>query len=360
MTRLTWRQFRVPALALFAAVAAVAVVALLTGPGLAHLYADAMVACHRGGDCSSANQAFVRDHSPLVQAADVLVTVVPGLSGMFWGAPLIAREIESGTLQLIWTQTVTRTRWLLVKLGVLGLASALVSGSISLIVTWWARPMDDATAAVYGTFGSRNLVPIGYAAFAFAFGVTSGLLIRRTVPAMAATLFGFVAVRIGMTFGIRPRLVYPVHQALALDPTSTGFGSALSPSLVLKALFNGGPSSALAPSTPDLPNAWIYSTRVVDGAGKDLTNAVLNATCPGVTTGGGAAPTVSGHTPVSHDVQQQAQTCVSKIGATYHELVTYQPASRYWSLQWEEFALYVVAAFLLCVLCLWLVRRRNA
>ena len=36
---------------------------------------------------------------------------------MFWGAPLLAREFETGTFRLAWTQSVTRTRWLAVKLG---------------------------------------------------------------------------------------------------------------------------------------------------------------------------------------------------------------------------------------------------
>jgi len=342
------------------ALVVVAALAALTGPNLAHVYAATMAACLPTGDCSSATQAFLHTDSALHTTFDTLVTVVPGLLGVFWGAPLIAREIESGTFPLIWTQSVTRTRWLVVKLVVVGLASMLVAGLLSLIITWWASPLDRAGAAVYGTFGSRDLVPIGYAAFAFALGVAAGMLIRRTVPAMAVTLFVFVVVRVGATFGIRPRIIGPAHQVLALNPASTGFGSAISPSILLNSLFNGGPSSALDPATPNLPNAWIYSTRVVDGAGHDLTNAVLNADCPGVANGGGGGgPVVSGHTPVSQAGQEQAHACVSKVGATYHELVTYQPASRYWTFQWYELAIYSAVALLLGAFCVWWVRRRR-
>jgi len=39
----------------------------------------------------------------------------PALLGIFWGAPLIARELETGTCRLAWNQSVTRTRWLTVK-----------------------------------------------------------------------------------------------------------------------------------------------------------------------------------------------------------------------------------------------------
>ena len=51
---------------------------------------------------------------------------------------------------------------------------------------------------------------------------------------------------------------------------------------------------------------------------------------------------------------------MSKVGATYHELVTYQPASRYWTFQWAETAVYVGLAILLAGACLWWVRRRIA
>ena len=72
----------------------------------------------------------------------VLVIVVPGIIGIFWGAPLVARELETGTFRLAWTQSVTRTRWLAVKLAVVGLASMAVAGLLSLMVTWWASPLD--------------------------------------------------------------------------------------------------------------------------------------------------------------------------------------------------------------------------
>ena len=358
MMRLAWRQFRTPAAVACGALLVVAVLAVLTGPGLAHAYTTTMAACRRTDSCPSATATFARTDSVLRTTFGTLVTIVPALLGMFWGAPLIAREIEGGTIPLVWTQSVTRTRWLVVKLGVVGLASILAAGLLSLIVTWWAHPLDQAAAAAYDTFSERDLTPIGYAALAFTLGVTAGMLIRRTVPTMAVTLFTFVVVRVGVTYAIRPRLVDPAHRTLAIDPASTGFGSETSPGSMLNSLFNGGPSSALEPATPKLPNAWIYSTRVVDNTGHDLTNKVLDADCPGVAAGGGA-PAVPGHVQAPESAHQQMQQCVSKIGATYHELVTYQPSNRYWALQWQELALYGMAALLLAVFCAWWVRHRR-
>jgi ABC-type transport system involved in multi-copper enzyme maturation permease subunit len=361
MIRLSWRQFRTPAIVALLALVVAAVVAAVTGPSLAHAYAATMAACRATGDCASAMQGFARNDNALLSSFNTLVTVVPALLGAFWGAPLIAREIESRTFPLVWTQSVTRTRWLVVKLVVVGLSSMLVAGLLSLIVTWWARPLDQAAASAYVTFDSRDLVPIGYAAFAFALGVMAGMLIRRTVPAMAVTLFVFLVVRVTTTFAIRPRIITPTHLVQALDPASTGFGSEISPTILLNTLFNGGPSSALDPAPPNLSNVWIYSTRVVDGSGHDLTNAVLNATCPGVANGGGGTggPTVPGHIPVSQDRAEQARTCITKIGTTFHELVTYQPATHYWALQWAELAIYSAAALLLGAFCVWWLRRHR-
>src|SRR5262245_49566188 len=278
MIRLVWRQFRTPAVAAAVSLLVVAAFAAVTGPDLAHAYAATLAACDRAGDCQSATAAFAHTDSALNIAFGMLVMTAPALVGVFWGAPLVAREIEAGTLPLVWTQSVTRTRWLLVKLAVVGLASALAAGLLSLVVTWWARPLDDAATTVYATFGQRDIAPIGYALFSFALGVAVGVLVRRTVPAMAVTLFVFVAVRVSSTYGLRPRILAPEHQVLALDPVRTGFGSAVSPSILLNSLFNGGPTSALDPATPTIPNAWMYSTRVVDAQGHDLTDAVLNAT----------------------------------------------------------------------------------
>lgn len=359
MIPLTWRQFRTAAVVAAGALLVAAVIAAVTGPDLAHAYAATLDACRRAGDCPSATAAFARTDSALANAFGTLVTFVPALVGVFWGAPLVAREIEAGTFPLVWTQSVTRTRWLLVKLAVLGLASALVAGLLSLAVTWWARPLDDAAASVYATFGQRDVAPIGYALFAFALGVTAGTLVRRTVPAMAVTLFAFVTVRVCTTYGLRPRMFAPRHLTFALDPNSTGLGSEVSPSIMLNSWFNGGKSSALDPATPDISNAWIYSTRVVDGRGTDLTDTVLNATCPNIGAGGGGGgPAAPGHVPAPEAAHDAMKACVSRLGATYHQLVTYQPASRYWTFQWAELSVYVAAAVALGAVCVWWVRRR--
>lgn len=351
------RQFRTPGIVAGAALAIVAVALAFTGPHLVHLYDTTVAPCATNGDCPTATAAFLRTDRTLRTWLGILVLVLPGIIGVFWGAPLVARELEDGTYRLAWTQSVTRTRWLAVKLGVVGAASVAVTGLLSLAVTWWASPLDHATANRFATFGQRDLVPLAYALFAFMLGVTIGALLRRTLPAMATTLVTFVAVRLFATSWLRPRLLAPTQLTHALDPNRTGLGSSVSG---LSGLLRGHlPAANLQPEPPDIPGAWIYSTRIVDGRGHALTSQVVKADCPALAELNGPHPSgsrVAG--PVPEEARQGLANCVTKVGATYHELVTYQPASRYWTFQWYETAIFVGAALLLAGAGLWVVRRR--
>jgi hypothetical protein len=325
MMWLAWRQARAQIAVALLATAAVAVAAGAAGRGDSTL-------------------------RPWLTAA---VVVVPGLLGAFWGAPLVASELESGSFRLAWTQDVSRGRWLAARLAVSGLASMAVAGLLSWAVTWWAAPLDRGGLDQFGSFDSRDIVPLGYAVFAVALGVVLGVLIRRTVPAMAATLLAFTAVRLAFRLVARPYLLPPATRALALDPSSTGYGS----SGFLPVALMSRP--ALQPSAPNLPNAWITSIAIVDQRGNGLTGSELHTTCPGI--GGGAAASAprsggSGHVQAPQGAVTAMHDCVARIAATYHEVVTYQPASRYWPLQWYELGVFLAAALLLAGACAWRVR----
>ena len=126
---------------------------------------------------------------------------IPALLGMFLGAPLVARELESGTFRLA-TQSVTRRRWLAVRFALVGGAALVVAGAASWLVTWWFAPLDAVNMNRFdpSVFTARGVVAIGYAGFAFALGVAAGALTRRTLPAIGATLLGFAGTRIAFTF----------------------------------------------------------------------------------------------------------------------------------------------------------------
>ncbi|MGY0235095.1 ABC transporter permease [Longispora urticae] len=336
MISLALRQFRAPAWVLAAGSVAVAAVLLVTRPRLVTAAAAARRACGTETDCP-ALLTFVQANTPLNTVVGLVVIVLPALLGLFLGAPMVAREFEAGTHELAWAQSVGRTRWLAVKLGVLGAATVATTGLLTALVTWWAAPLDTATAAVYGTFDQRDLAPVGYALFALAFGVTAGLVLRRTLPAMALTLVGLLGLRIIVTGWIRPLAATPRRTTVPLDPDTTGYGSGGS-------ILLGVPEPALQPAPPDIPDAWIRSVHVVDDAGRPLTDEVLRAACPTIGQGQGGGPAG----PVPAEVAQGMRDCVARIGATYHQAVTYQPGDRYWTFQWWEFAVYATLAALLC------------
>ena len=357
--RLAWVQARVQTLIVSGLLAAMAIALAISGPHLAHLYDTTISGCSNRGDCPIALTEYLKNDSTLRNWLDILVVAGPGILGIFWGAPMVARELEAGTFRLAWTQSVTRTRWLAVKLGVVCLASMAVAGLLSLIVGWWASPLDRARADVFSTFDQRDIVPVGFALFGCVLGVTAGVIIRRTLPAMAATLVAFVGARLGVTKWVRPHLLSPLSQAGPITAASVvGYGSN-----------SPGGASTLQLAPPTIPNAWIYSTRLVDQSGRGITAAYLQTACPTVVNGpaaGGSPPGQLGfgssahHTQAPVGAQEALQQCGAKIAAGFHEVVTYQPGSRYWELQWLELGVYIGAALVLTGLCIWWVRRRLA
>ncbi len=357
----SWRQFRPQALVAAAGLVIVAVVLALTGPHLVNVYDTELAACRAGGGQGpSCNYPVTGIFAGLQIALNTLVLLVPVLLGMFWGAPLIAREIETGTFRLAWTQSVTRVRWLLVKLGLVGLASVVVAGGLSLMSTWWFSPLDKVNQNRFSpaSFGLHGFVPAGYALFAFALAATLGLLVRRTLPAMALTLVGFIAVRVAVAEWIRPHFMSPVTTSIPLGQAGVGF----------EASVPGAPFSVVA-NAPNLPNALVSSATVANAAGQSPTGAVIKALCPnlGVGPSGGFQKTTvgrgpfAGHGSVLGPTQQSQQVfnqCIDRVSAHYRLLVTYQPANRFWTFQTMETALFVVLAALLAGGCAWWIRHR--
>ncbi len=198
MTWLAWRQFRVQGAALYALLAALAAAFVLLS--LPDSTGEALIqTLSTGGSAAT-----------LYTVSVLAMLVLPALVGIFWGAPLVARELEAGTHRLAWTQSISRTRWLATKVGLTGLAAVVGAGVLTALVTWWCGPIDDAlNAGARGgngfleqtrmqppIFAARGIVPIGYTAFAFALGVAAGTVVRRTVPAMAITLALFIVVQV--------------------------------------------------------------------------------------------------------------------------------------------------------------------
>jgi len=352
MIWLTWRQFRAQAAMLAAALAVLTVILGLTGPGLADKYSDGIAACvANGGDCSDFVEQFFEEHRDAFLAVTAVVLVLPALIGFFWGAPLIARELEAGTHRLVWNQSVTRTRWLAVKLGLVGLAAIVAAGLGSLAVDWWSDPIDKTAADQFARmeplmFAARGVVPMAYAGFAFALGVTVGMLVRRTVPAMAITLAVFVAAQVAMPLLVRPNLIPPVQSTFEITGSNID-------------QFVFSPDGLLVRGKPhDEGGAWMLSSHIVDASGNEA-NAIPVSKSLSPTSGPCAPPEpTSGEAPVGPG--EELSPCLAVLTRLgYRQQATYQPDSRFWRFQLYETGIYTALAAALAGFCFWRIRNRG-
>jgi hypothetical protein len=372
MIWLTWRQFRPQAIAAAVALGLVAIVLAITRSGLVASYSAAgLHACH--ANCAADASIFLDrignlDHV-LFFGGVFLLVAAPALIGLFWGAPLIAHEVEDGTHRIAWNQSITRTRWTLVKLGLVGLAAIATAGLLSLMVTWWAGPIDAASlaggtaqAAATGghgahitfsgfaearidpvIFDARGVAPLGDAALAFALGVTAGVLLRRTLSAMAVALVAFVAIQVLVPNFVRPHLLPPAHftapVSVQREQISTNAGSGLSTMQLTESFTK--------------PGAWVLSDTVITPSGAPSPNVVMTPAGPVLA----PPPTACLPTP---GFGISASGCRKAVDAMHlRQSVTYQPASRFWPLQWIETGIYLLLAAGLGCVCLWQVRRRR-
>jgi hypothetical protein len=199
-------------------------------------------------------------------------------------------------------------------------------------------------------FTERGIVAIGYAAFAFALGLAAGAILRRTLPAMAATFVGFIAARIIFTFWIRPHLLPAAHAAQQLGAGNAGI--------------TGTPHGAsLFATSPTVANAWVYSGTIVENAGNAPSaaaiHALLYARCPQIASGRGlSSGSGLGKAAATPSVVNALfSKCMSNLSQQLHLLVTYQPASHYWPLQALETGIFLAAALVLIGATVWRVGR---
>jgi hypothetical protein len=239
---------------------------------------------------------------------------------------MVAGEFEAGTTQFAWMQGITRARWLAVKAGWLLLAAAAWGGAVAALTTWWASPTNAEHGSEFypGRFDVLYLVPVAYAVFAMALGICAGALIRRTVPAMAVTLGGFIAARVAVTLWLRLHYLSAVTVVRDLTAPIRLTGSYW---LISQGARN--PAGQLMAGPQDQPAAFGVPIGSLPKACAGLANPTggLTSSCRAALTG-------------------------------FRSFVTYQPASRFWAFQGIETALFVVlAAILLTVTAVVLIRR---
>lgn len=320
MIWLAWRLIRTQTLVFFAILIALVFALRVAGTQLRHQF-EVVNSCVQHG-CTNYSYSFnFGEELGGHYLGQIIVYALPAITGMFWGAPLIARELSTGTARTAWTQSVTRTRWLTAKLALTGTASIAATATLSLSANWWFTPFqnfDNNSRFDPSAFDVHGLAPIGYAAFGFTLGALAGVIWRRTIPAMVTTLVGYIAARIAVTEWVRPNFQTPRTFIESLNS--------------LNASLNSNPESGFFgfPSLTSNANDWVASSKLIDPSGH-----VVNPRSTG-------------------DTQSQAYIDTLRV------VVRYQPANRYWPFQIYETLVYSVVAAALTCGSFWLLRRRSA
>jgi ABC-type transport system involved in multi-copper enzyme maturation permease subunit len=315
MIWITWRQQRATLIAVPAVLAAVAVFLVIFGLKAHHDY-TALVNCplatgQQSNACDKLFSTFNSNDWPLANTASILMQLAPVLIGAFAGAPLLARELETGTYRFAWTQGLVRERQAIAKLALLGVTIVVLVGAFGELFAWFFQPflyVENMNRLSEGVFDTGGIVFPAFALVSFAIGAFLGMLLRRVIPALAATLGVYLAIRLA-AWGVRK--YYPVA---VVTSNSKIFGT-----------FS-------TPSVPGYP--WILSSWVTGPGGQPasqtVANRILNAPP------GGSVP------------------------AGYTEWNRWIPLTRYWPMQFIEAGWLLVLAVALMAATVWLVRRRAA
>lgn len=150
----------------------------------------------------------------------MVLLVLAGLVGVFVAGPLIARELESGTFRMAWTQSVPPARWLAARLAVPAAVAVTVITVLSLVYRWgWTNIHDKPFTSLpwYGTgiYPGLGPVAVAYGLLAVAVGALCAVVIRRTLLSMSATALALGVVMLGLSE--RRYELWPTVQYLGED-----------------------------------------------------------------------------------------------------------------------------------------------
>jgi hypothetical protein len=318
----TWRQHRAALGAVAAFLGAVAVYLWLTGLQMHHAEATY---CHPASSIACSIN-FTGKYGETVILVSIALQAVPALIGAFTGAPVLGRELETGTYRYAWTQGIGRLRWTVGKLVPLAVAVTAAAGAFTVLFSWYNQPFAAAGYAIPFSARVFGLLGVAFAAWtltAFAIGVLAGMVIRRTVPAIATTLAVYAGLAFTTGLWLREHYITPV-----------------------------------VTSNPNLPgSAWVISGWYTKGgtfAFGDHSNGVVSALTQLCGAVGRRVLHVGGR--VLHVLN--GRQCLAQHG--YTQWTSYQPASRFWPFQWIEGGWLLALSMLLIAVTIWLVRRRAA
>lgn len=302
LARVSWQQYRFSAVGTAAFLGAFALYLLILGLRVRSGYASVAPcqANHLSRTCGIALTLFGGYHVWGETTAGLMLAV-PVLTGVFAGAPILGRELEAGTFRFAWTQGAGRTRPTLARLGLPAVTVTAAAAALSQLFGWFyypffAFPSDSSFAPQY--FELTGIAFAAWALAAFAIGALAGVLIRRVVPAIAASMAVWAGLLLVTILYLRP------HYEAALTVRGA----------------QGAPEAS----------PWVLSQWWTAPNGQHITS------------------------------EQQIIELINRPRPGYTQWTTYQPAARYWHFQFIEAGWLLALSLLLIAGTIWLVRRRTA
>jgi hypothetical protein len=312
---LTWRQQRLETAMTVALLALAAALLVPLGVHMASAYTSTgAAACvthtaANGTGCGGIVDAFRQrfEHAGLIVP---WLNFLPGVFGVLFAAPLVL-ELDHGTFRLSWTQSVTRRRWLTIKLATIYGSGLLAALGLTALMTWWRQPLDSLQGRMEpNVFDFEGIVPLAYTLFAISLVLALGVFTRRTIVALGGGLLAFFTLRIGTQTWLREHYIAPI-----------------------KVVWRAG-----TPGPGNLDHAWNIISSPSDAHGRSVPGAQqIIATC------------MSGS-------KRHAEQCLN----SHHifNLAVYEPASRFWLFQGIEAAIYAGFGAALLLAAIWWLRHR--
>src|SRR5579859_1142440 len=204
MAWVSWRHHRIAlgGVALF--LGALALWLWIAGSSLHHAYAAA-IACHPASSAACQNLINSFQSTDVILKGGFVLEPVPALIGAFVGPLVLARELETGTFRYAWTQGFARWRWTLAKLVLLAVVLTAATAAFGVLVSWYYQPEFDTGHQALGLVENSPLVTLfslrqvtfpAWTLAAFTIGALAGMLIRRVVPAIVATLAAYAGLAV--------------------------------------------------------------------------------------------------------------------------------------------------------------------
>ena len=152
-----------------------------------------MIFGSESANCRSGSAALQSFYDKTTFRPDVpwsLIAIAPALA-LFAGLPWVTREFDTGSFRYTWVQSISPRRWLLGTFGSLAVTAAAAAALCGMAFGWWFQLAQwQGLYPGYPWYWEHfELTPLSMASWtllAMALALVIGVVVRRTVPAMAA------------------------------------------------------------------------------------------------------------------------------------------------------------------------------